>query len=47
MGGAASGIEPGDDLIARMLDYHDDTTARLAEEAEGTWRHQAPGDHSQ
>ncbi|MFJ9145691.1 hypothetical protein [Streptomyces griseus] len=33
-------------VIARMLGYHDDTAARLAEEAGGTWRHYAPGDHS-
>lgn len=32
-------------VVARMLGYHDDTTARLAEEAGGTWRHYAPGDH--
>lgn len=32
-------------VVARMLGY-DDTTARLAEEAGGTWRHYAPGDHS-
>ncbi|MGW0770792.1 hypothetical protein [Streptomyces sp. NPDC002676] len=31
-------------VVARMLGY--DTTARLAEEAGGTWRHYAPGDHS-
>ncbi|MEU1313436.1 hypothetical protein ABZ614_07080 [Streptomyces sp. NPDC013178] len=34
-------------VVARMLGYNDDTTARLAEEAGGTWRHYAPGDHSQ
>ncbi|MET7703536.1 hypothetical protein [Streptomyces sp. NPDC005485] len=34
-------------VVARMLGYDDDTTARLAEEAGGTWRHDAPGDHSQ
>ncbi|MFE9883356.1 hypothetical protein [Streptomyces sp. NPDC005784] len=34
-------------VVARMLGYDDDTTARLAEEAGGTWRHYAPGDHSQ
>ncbi|AXE82637.1 hypothetical protein C5746_06640 [Streptomyces atratus] len=33
-------------VIARMLGYHDDTTAQLAAEAGGTWRHYAPGDHS-
>ena len=33
-------------VIARMLGYNDDTTARLAEEAGGTWRHYAPGNHS-
>jgi site-specific recombinase XerD len=33
-------------VVARMLGYDDDTTARLAEEAGGTWRHYAPGDHS-
>ncbi|MGW7386136.1 hypothetical protein [Streptomyces sp. NPDC054794] len=33
-------------VVARMLGYNDDTTARLAEEAGGTWRHYAPGDHS-
>ncbi len=26
-------------VVARMLGYHDDTSARLAEEAGGTWRH--------
>ncbi|MFG2684121.1 hypothetical protein [Streptomyces sp. NPDC048392] len=33
-------------VIARMLGYNDDHTTRLAEEAGGTWRHYAPGDHS-
>ncbi|WP_185930423.1 hypothetical protein [Streptomyces sp. WAC05858] len=33
-------------VVARMLGYHDETTARLAAEAGGTWRHYAPGDHS-
>ncbi|MFE7425229.1 hypothetical protein [Streptomyces sp. NPDC057545] len=33
-------------VIARMLDYHDDTTAQLAAEAGGTWRYYAPGNHS-
>ncbi|MFF3788305.1 hypothetical protein [Streptomyces sp. NPDC001933] len=33
-------------VIARMRGYHDDTTAQLAAEAGGTWRHYAPGDHS-
>ncbi len=33
-------------VIARMLGYHDDTTAQLAAEAGGTWQHYAPGDHS-
>ncbi|MER7792789.1 hypothetical protein [Streptomyces sp. NPDC097640] len=33
-------------VVARMLGYNDDTTARLAEEPGGTWRHCAPGDHS-
>lgn len=33
-------------VVARMLGYHDDTTAQLAAEAGGTWRHYAPGDHS-
>ncbi|MFP1629810.1 hypothetical protein ACLB9X_32725 [Streptomyces sp. 5K101] len=33
-------------VIARMLGYHDDTTAQLAAEAGGTWRHYAPGDHT-
>ncbi|KUO09944.1 hypothetical protein AQJ58_22200 [Streptomyces sp. DSM 15324] len=32
-------------VVARMLGYHDDTTARLAEEAGGTWRHCASVDH--
>lgn len=32
-------------VIARMLGYNDDHTTRLAEEAGGTWRHYAPGDH--
>ncbi|WP_107450319.1 hypothetical protein [Streptomyces sp. LUP30] len=32
-------------MVARTLGYHDDTTARLADEAGGTWRHYAPGDH--
>ncbi|WP_331748725.1 hypothetical protein OG520_42240 (plasmid) [Streptomyces sp. NBC_00984] len=33
-------------VVARMLGYHDDTTAQLAVEAGGTWRYYAPGDHS-
>ncbi|REE58661.1 Cro/C1-type helix-turn-helix DNA-binding protein [Streptomyces sp. 3212.3] len=33
-------------VVARMLSYHDDTTAQLAAEAEGTWRNYAPGDHT-
>ncbi|MGW7440948.1 hypothetical protein [Streptomyces sp. NPDC054849] len=33
-------------VVAHMLGYHDDTTAQLAAEAGGTWRHYAPGDHS-
>ncbi|MER8161022.1 hypothetical protein [Streptomyces sp. NPDC094472] len=33
-------------VVARMLGYHDDTTAELAAEAGGTRRHYAPGDHS-
>ncbi|WP_128382034.1 hypothetical protein [Streptomyces cavernae] len=33
-------------VVARMLGYHDDTTAQLAAEAGGTWRHYAPGNHS-
>ncbi|WP_329568367.1 hypothetical protein [Streptomyces sp. NBC_01361] len=33
-------------VIARMLGYHDDTTAQLAAEAGGTWRHYASGDHT-
>ncbi|UGY92766.1 hypothetical protein [Streptomyces gobiensis] len=33
-------------VVARMLGYHDDTTAQLAAEAGGTWRHYAPGDHA-
>ncbi|MGY1499956.1 hypothetical protein ACW4TU_25825 [Streptomyces sp. QTS52] len=33
-------------VIARMLGYHDETTAQLAAEAGGTWRHYAPGDHT-
>ncbi|MDG9728749.1 hypothetical protein [Streptomyces sp. DH41] len=33
-------------VIARMLGYHDDTTAQLAAEAGGAWRHYAPGDHT-
>jgi hypothetical protein len=28
-----------------MLGYNDDHTTRIAEEAGGTWRHYAPGDH--
>ncbi|MEE1743374.1 hypothetical protein PUR34_03615 [Streptomyces sp. JV185] len=32
-------------VVARMLGYHDDTTAQLAAEAGGTWRRYAPGDH--
>jgi hypothetical protein len=28
-----------------MLGHDNVTTARLAEEAGGTWRHYAPGDH--
>ncbi|MBU3864964.1 hypothetical protein KN815_13020 [Streptomyces sp. 4503] len=33
-------------VIARMLGYHDETTAQLAAEAGGTWRHYVPGDHT-
>ncbi|GAU69733.1 hypothetical protein SSP35_14_00670 [Streptomyces sp. NBRC 110611] len=33
-------------VVARMLGY-DDTTARLTKETGGTWRHHAPGNHSQ
>ncbi|MFF4758432.1 hypothetical protein [Streptomyces sp. NPDC001292] len=33
-------------LIARMLGYNDEITARLAEEAGGTWKRYAPGDHA-
>jgi hypothetical protein len=33
-------------VVARTLGYHDDTTAQLAAEAGGTWRHYAPGDHT-
>ncbi|MFF8914226.1 transposase [Streptomyces sp. NPDC015032] len=33
-------------VVARMLGYHDDTTAQLAAEAGGTWRHYAPSDHT-
>jgi len=33
-------------VVARMLGYHDDTTAQLAEEAGGTWKRDAPGDHA-
>jgi hypothetical protein len=33
-------------VIARMLGYHDETTAQLAAEAGGTWRHYALGDHT-
>ncbi|WP_411057787.1 hypothetical protein [Streptomyces sp. E11-3] len=33
-------------VIARMLGYSNDHTTRLAEEAGGTWRQYAPGDHS-
>ncbi len=33
-------------VVARMLGYHDETTAQLAAESGGTWRHYAPGDHS-
>ncbi|MER5531987.1 hypothetical protein ABT075_46685 [Streptomyces sp. NPDC002677] len=33
-------------LVARMLGYHDDTTAQLAAEAGGTWKRHAPGDHA-
>ncbi|MER6417090.1 hypothetical protein [Streptomyces humidus] len=29
-------------VIARMLGYHNDTTAQLAAESGGTWRHYAP-----
>jgi hypothetical protein len=29
-----------------MLGYHDDTAAQFAAEAEGAWRHHAPGDHA-
>ncbi|MBL3670835.1 hypothetical protein JL475_33750 [Streptomyces sp. M2CJ-2] len=33
-------------VVARMLGYHDDTTAQLAAEAGGTWKRYAPGDHA-
>ncbi|MEV7114228.1 hypothetical protein [Streptomyces anulatus] len=33
-------------VVARMLGYHYGTTARLTEEAGGTWRHYAPDRHS-
>ncbi|TKA11014.1 site-specific integrase [Actinacidiphila oryziradicis] len=33
-------------VVARMLGYHDDTTAQLAAEAGGTWSRYAPGDHA-
>jgi hypothetical protein len=33
-------------VIARMLGYNDDHTARLAEEAGGTWKGYAPGNHA-
>jgi hypothetical protein len=33
-------------VVARMLGYHDDTTAQLAAEAGGTWQRYAPGDHT-
>jgi DNA-binding Xre family transcriptional regulator len=33
-------------VIARMLGYHHDTTARLATESGGTWKRYAPGDHT-
>jgi site-specific recombinase XerD len=33
-------------VVARMLGYHDDTTAQLAAEAGGTWQHYATGDHT-
>ena len=33
-------------VIARMLGYNDDHTTRLAEEAGGTWKRYAPGDHA-
>ena len=36
----------GEVLVRLVLGYHDDTTAKLAAEAGGTWRHYAPGDHS-
>ncbi|MFI0730606.1 hypothetical protein ACH4S9_16735 [Streptomyces sp. NPDC021225] len=39
-------LQAPDPVVARMLGYNADTTARLAEEAGGTWRHYAPGDHS-
>ncbi|MGD3112575.1 hypothetical protein [Streptomyces sp. YGL11-2] len=39
-------LQAPDPVIARMLGYHDDTTAQLAAEAGGIWRHYAPGDHS-
>ncbi|MFG2593665.1 hypothetical protein [Streptomyces sp. NPDC048438] len=35
-----------DPVVARMLGYHDDTTAQLAAEAGGTWRRYGPGDPS-
>ncbi|MGW5126965.1 hypothetical protein ACWEQ7_23555 [Streptomyces sp. NPDC004069] len=33
-------------VIARMLGYNDDHTTCLAEEAGGTWKRYAPGDHA-
>lgn len=33
-------------VVARMLGYHDETTAQVAAEAGGTWCHYAPGDHT-
>jgi hypothetical protein len=33
-------------VVARMLGYHDETTAQLAAESGGTWKRYAPGDRS-
>jgi UDP-glucose 4-epimerase len=43
---AGSVLQAPAPVVARMLGYHDNTTAQLAAEARGTLRHYAPGDRS-
>lgn len=33
-------------VVAGMLGYHDETAARHAADAGGTWKSYAPGDHA-